>query len=111
MEYVYTIYQVKRGLTREFGYIGLRERKLFLGTTDINMDVYEEVYNGTLEGKSPNRVLEKLFTMFNTNHPSDYTGRSMSVSDIVKIDDGLDTRYYYCDSFEWEEIVPAGELV
>ena len=44
--------------------------------------------------------LEKLFFMFNNNHPKDFKGHSLSVSDIIEINNEL----YFCDSFGWEKI-------
>lgn len=41
---------------------------------------------------------------FNINHPEDFTGRSLSVSDIVAVIRKSGTRYYYCDIFGWEDI-------
>ena len=43
--------------------------------------------------------LEKVFEMFNINHPDDYKASSLSVSDIVVLD-GI--YHYYCDSMGWE---------
>ena len=38
--------------------------------------------------------------MLNINHPINYKGHSLSVSDICEIDN----KYYFCDSFGWKEI-------
>ena len=54
--------------------------------------------------------LDWLFALFNRFKeaepeapptPEDFTGHSMSVSDIVETPDG---RLWYCDSFGWEEV-------
>jgi len=46
--------------------------------------------------------LDRLFEVFNWSeeYPQDFTGHSLSVSDLVSFDD----RLYYCDSFGWERI-------
>ena len=44
--------------------------------------------------------LDKIFEIFNINHPKNFRGHSLSVSDIVKIDND----YYFCDDFGWENI-------
>ncbi|MGF7036408.1 hypothetical protein J2T17_007471 [Paenibacillus mucilaginosus] len=81
----YTIYQVRRGLTREFGYMGFEEIK----SLEIKVDLanYDKVYSGEVEvgGGQDGDVLETLFMIFNTDHPQDYKGRSLSVSDIVEL--------------------------
>ena len=47
-------------------------------------------------------TLENLFERFNISvlQPKDFTGRSMSVSDIVE----LDGKYYYCDHIGFKKI-------
>lgn len=64
-------------------------------------DLYEVVYTGTVEEiGDPLAVLESLFTKFNIDHPADFKGHSLSVSDIVE----LDGKFYYCDSFGFVEL-------
>ena len=52
------------------------------------------------ENVSSEEILDDLFFIFNQNHPKNYYGRSMSVSDVVELD-GIK---YYCDSFGWVKI-------
>jgi hypothetical protein len=40
---------------------------------------------------------EDAFDEFNLDHPSDYKSSSLSVSDIISIDD----KYLFCDSIGW----------
>ena len=63
---------------------------------------YEVVYEGEIEPAGGNDIatLEELFTIFNVNHPKDFTGHSLSVSDVVE----LDGVKYYCDSMGWEKL-------
>lgn len=49
---------------------------------------------------SPIDYLEELFREFNIDHPADYTGRSLSVSDVVI----LDGVAYFCDDFGWKKL-------
>ena len=51
-------------------------------------------------GCSEMKVLEELFYIFNMAHPEDYQGRSLSVSDIVKLND----EYYFCQSAGWKKV-------
>ena len=43
-------------------------------------------------------TLEDIFRTFNLDRPPDFTGHSLSVSDIVVLNRGGDTKAYYCDS-------------
>ena len=58
---------------------------------------YKVVYEGEIEGDNESKILEELFVKFNINHPTDFKGHSLSVSDIVELD-GL---AHYCDSIGW----------
>ena len=49
----------------------------------INADTYELVFDGDL----PAQTAEDVFRIFNLKHPNGYRGRSMSVSDIVWMED------------------------
>ena len=63
--------------------------------------LYDEVYSGEVEPSgSVMSVLESLYMKFNLNHPSDFRGHSLSVSDIIE----LDGKNYYCDSFGFVEV-------
>jgi len=65
---------------------------------------YNKVYSGSIYKSSSETItdhLERLFTIFNLQHPIDFRGHSLSVSDVVKIDG----RHFYCDSFGWKEIL------
>ena len=66
----------------------------------FDFSLYQKIYEGEEEGENNFDILEKLFTKFNINHPSDFSGHSMSVSDVVI----LNGKKYYCDSIGWKEI-------
>ena len=62
---------------------------------------YQKVYEGEIEGgNSEYFILEDLFSIFNVNHPEDFKGHSLSVSDVVE----LDGKLWYCDSYCWHKI-------
>ena len=80
-------------------------RYLFTGTKEIKKvglpfpppeSIYREVYSSSQEKYDP----EEIYKKFNLYPPEDYTGRSLSVSDIIryKTKNG-DTLNLYCDSF------------
>lgn len=72
----------------------------------FKLEDYEVVYEGQIEPEDPTRevhvtnYLEDLFYKFNMEHPADFHGHSLSVSDLVE----LNGKLYYCDSAGWQEI-------
>lgn len=90
----FTIYQLKGGPeTRDYRfepYESLQEAGLA-----IDRQNYDLVYTAPLDGKT---TLEDIFRTFNLDRPPDFTGHSLSVSDIVVLNRGGDTKAYYCDS-------------
>ncbi len=62
---------------------------------------YELVYTGELaEGMS----LEDIYTKFNIDHPADFTGHSLSVSDVVVLHQDGENTSHYVDSVGYREI-------
>ena len=71
---------------------------------------YKVTYTGYLtswnEDADPYNILEDLFCQFNQSRPIDFHGHSLSVSDIVILHcENKPSRFFYCDSFGWEEII------
>lgn len=96
----YVLFQVVN--TREYGWMGLEERGKVLCTECIDLDLYSVAYEGEVEDviEGMSLVLAQLFEQFNSNHPAGYRGRSMSVSDLVVLDD----RVFYCDSIGFVDV-------
>ena len=67
----------------------------------VNFRDYETVYTGEITVTDPNTILDQIYTIFNTAIPADYRGRSLSVSDLVAIEN---TGTYFCDSIGWKQI-------
>lgn len=63
---------------------------------------YKEVYASELQTdiKETNVILDHLFEKFNLNHPEDFHGHSLSVSDVVV----LGNEIYFCDSLCWKKV-------
>ena len=62
---------------------------------------YELVYTAPLTERDS---LEGIYTRFNMDRPADFTGHSLSVSDIVVLhQDGKDTAHY-CDRFGFSQV-------
>ena len=101
-EYGYMIFQIKNIRDTDYSFMGWDYAK-----DKIRISDYDGKYYSHIDGDSTGSVLEKLYEIFNINHPEDFCGHSLSVSDIVVLfgDDGY--RWYYCDSFGWEDITQA----
>lgn len=66
---------------------------------------YEAVYYGKLDTDSKgNELLEDLYRKFNIDHPEDFTGHSMSVSDILVLKRNNMVSCHYVDSFGFKQL-------
>lgn len=69
------------------------------------IDHYEVVYHGPNEMTAGTaEQLESLYTKFNIDHPEDFCGHSMSVSDIVALKVASEVSFYYVDSFGFKKL-------
>ena len=67
----------------------------------VSRENYTLVYIGELkEGMS----LEDIYIKFNTDHPADFTGHSLSVSDVVVLHQDGENTSHYVDSVGFKEI-------
>ncbi|GFI02077.1 hypothetical protein IMSAGC005_00904 [Lachnospiraceae bacterium] len=67
----------------------------------VSRENYTLVYTGELtEGMS----LEDIYTKFNIGHPADFTGHSLSVSDVVVLHQDGENTSHYVDSVGYREI-------
>lgn len=99
-ESLFGIYQIKEGSGGE--------RYAFMGMDFVkeqNMQVvgahYDMVYSGVL---TANDTLDGLYERFNINHPADFTGHSLSVSDIVVMANADGVTAHYVNSFGFTEM-------
>ena len=100
----YAIYQLKReDSTTDLRFMGsdwLQKKGL-----EPNRDNYDLVYTGRLyPSENPLDTLERLYHMFNTDHPEDFRGHSLSVSDIVALKEQGVVSYHYVDSIGYTEL-------
>ena len=69
---------------------------------NVNLDDYNFIarYGTTDENKHKpiNSFLEDVFYTFNVNHPKNFKGHSLSVSDIVAIKIRNEIQFYFTDS-------------
>lgn len=69
------------------------------------IDHYEVVYNGPIEQSAgAAEQLEALYTRFNIDHPEDFRGHSMSVSDIVALKVVGEVSFHYVDSVGFQKL-------
>ena len=103
----YGIYQLKDdpGL-RDFHFAGtaelLKRGILSDDFREIQPGNYNLVYAGELSGihgQSQREKLNAVFEKFNIDHPADYKGQSLSVSDIVVLHENGENSAHFVDSF------------
>ena len=96
----FTIYQLKDGdETRDFRFEPYdRLQAAGLAVDPAN---YEAVYTAPL---SPDMSLEDIYTRFNIDHPKDFTGHSLSVSDVVVLHQSGQDAAHYVDSFGFRQV-------
>jgi len=96
----YELFQIKEGGNGQaYQFMGMdfvKKNKLVVDKND-----YESVYRGEIrEGET----LDTLYEKFNLYHPDDFTGHSMSVSDVIVIEKEHDKTAYYVDSFGFTKV-------
>ncbi len=70
-----------------------------------NIDHYEVVYTAPLlPCKDLDTMLEEIYTKFNIDHPKDFHGHSLSVSDIIVIRQNGIVSCHYVDSIGFKEL-------
>ena len=67
----------------------------------IKKEDYKLVYVGELLG---NMSLDDIFERFNIDRPKDFRGHSLSVSDIVVLNDGENVTAHFVDSISFEQL-------
>lgn len=102
------IYQVNTDLDEKgVAFAPLDRLERIQGEEEVNAAVYEKVFDGTVS----ETTLDGVYDLFNEDRPRGFTGRSMSVSDVVQVVDGpVEKGFYYCDSFTFRKIPFREEL-
>lgn len=74
----------------------------FQGSSEVDSKIYDKIY----EKEVPCNGLEEVYQMFNLNHPSDFRGHSLSVSDVVEVSESekVADGFYFCDSFGFKKV-------
>lgn len=95
----FAIYQLKDNVPKDLAFETLERinKKGF----DVDRANYDLVYIGDY---NPDISLEGLFERFNINRPIAFKGHSLSVSDIIVINDGVNISAHYCDDIGFKNI-------
>jgi antirestriction protein ArdC len=96
----FTIYQLQdTAETRGHRFRSLQE----LDAAQLAVDAknYREAYAATLKDGT---TLENLYYTFNMDRPQDFTGHSLSVSDVVVLNQGGESTAYYVDGKGFQEL-------
>ena len=101
----YAIYQLKKtdvGDERRFMNYDWHQKK---GITP-KIEDYDLIYIGEVPSviKNLHRTLEQIYEKCTLDHPADYRGYSLSVSDVVAINRGGKLSYHFCDSAGFREL-------
>ena len=102
----YAIYQLKESAdNRNYSFRPLSE--LHSAGLSIDRDRYELKYTDVMmeQGSTIDR-LNSLYQQFNINRPEDFTGHSLSVSDIIVLRQPNATTYHYVDSWGFQALSP-----
>ena len=96
----FSIYQIKGGdETRDLRFEPYD--RLIASGHRVDVKNYALVYSAPL---TPGTSLEDIYTRFNIDHPKDFKGHSLSVSDVVVLhQNGQDTAHYV-DSFGYKDV-------
>lgn len=73
----------------------------------LNLSLYKKVYSGNCSEmltQSCDQILEGLYKTFNIEHPKDYAARSLSVSDLIVLNDRETAHCYYCDNIGFKKV-------
>lgn len=99
----FSIYQINTDRdNNRVCFLGLDTLERFQHSKEVDPVLYDRVYDGKLDCNS----LETIYEKFNIDHPADYKGRSLSVSDVVEIreSDTLNPGFYFVDSIGFKSI-------
>ena len=96
----YGIYQItddSPGREYEFMDLNFIERHGY----QVKKEDYELIYSDKMFYGD---TLDSLYEKFNIAHPADYTGHSLSVSDIVVLNENGNVKAYFVDSISFREL-------
>lgn len=96
----FTIYQLKRGdETRDLRFEPLD--RLTAAGYSVDKANYDLIYSAPL---TPDMTLGRIWEIFNTDHPKDFKGHSLSISDVVVLHQNGQDKAHYVDRYGYTEI-------
>ncbi len=96
----FTIYQLKReDATRDYRFEPYD--RLHAAGLAVDPAHYEPVYSGPM---TPGMTLDDIYTRFNIDHPQDFKGHSLSVSDVVVVQQDGQSTAHYVDSIGYKQV-------
>ena len=96
----FSIYQLKDGDGMRDYHFEPYDRLQAAGLS-VEAANYNRIYTAEL---TPGTSLEDIYTRFNIDHPKDFRGHSLSVSDIVVLHQNGEDTAHYVDSFGYKEV-------
>ncbi|WP_409968036.1 YodL domain-containing protein [Bengtsoniella intestinalis] len=101
----YTIYQLSKDEANHYHRFTSLETLEREGLT-VRKEGYDEIYSAPIANPSDSdtKILNQLYDQFNINHPVDFKGHSLSVSDIIALQRGSVVSYHYVDSYGFTEL-------
>lgn len=63
-----------------------------------------ENYNMVFDGDVGTNDLEAIYEKFNIDHPTDFKGHSLSISDVVELYDANGSEFHYVDHYGFKQI-------
>lgn len=100
----YAIYQMKNDETLRNHRYESMDHLLKLGLT-VDRQNYDLTYTGHFEASADiNGTLNSIYEKFNVDRPKDFTGHSLSMSDVIVLKQNEALTAHYVDSFGFKEV-------
>ena len=88
------VFQLNKVFSKEYAFMPY---DFVSSKTNIRSAMYDKVYSCTFPKET---TLDDMYRIFNIEHPADYKTRSLSVSDVLQVND----KFYYVDSIGYAEL-------
>jgi len=96
----YEILQIREGSNGE-AYRFFKMSHVQAGGLQVKAEDYESMYKEELK---PGETLDTIYERFNIHRPKDFTGHSLSVSDVIVLESESEKKAFYVDSFGFSEL-------
>ena len=97
------IYQINHERdTHRVAFVDTKYLEKAQGNSAINSKIYDKVFSGNVDCKT----LDDVYSRFNTDHPTGYCGRSLSIADVVEVleDESLGKGFYFCNTYDFKKV-------